>query len=57
MGEMTPVSATALVEANNKGEGSFRTDQPASTTAWIRMRRETTETECGGWGERRGWRG
>jgi len=48
---MGRVSATAI-EANNRGEGRFRNDQPASTTAWIRMGWGTTETRDDGvwWG-------
>jgi len=35
-------------EANNRGEGRFRNDQLASTTAWIRMGWGTTENRHDG---------
>jgi len=60
-------SGLCAIEANNRGEGRFRNDQPASTTAWIRMgwgQQRIDMTECsgesrrgGGAAHKTGWRG
>jgi len=53
---MGPVSATAI-EVNNREEGGFCNDQPASTNAWIRMGWERTgNRDDGVWGDRGGSR-